>query len=99
MRIYGCHKHDKRKINNKVNSLLKKEKINGLQEIHNYKNFQKKANKIKNKLLNFLIVLPSFVYFMLNINIFHHFYIFLLLALHKFHRLKVCYENFDDDIF
>lgn len=56
LRIYGCHKNDKRKINNKVNFLLKKEKTSGLHEIQTYKNFQKRADKIKNELLNFLIL-------------------------------------------
>ena len=56
LRIYGCHKNNKRKITSKVNLLLKKEKINGLQKIQTYKNFQIKADKIKNDLLNFLII-------------------------------------------
>ena len=56
LRIYGCHKNNKRKITSKVNLLLKKEKIHGMQKIQTYKNFQIKADKIKNDLLNFLII-------------------------------------------
>ena len=56
LRIYGCHKNNKRKITSKVNLLLKKEKKHGMQKIQTYKNFQIKADKIKNDLLNFLII-------------------------------------------
>jgi len=35
--------------------LIDKEKKNGLQDLNTYENFQNKANKIKNDLLNFLI--------------------------------------------
>ena len=55
LRVYGCHKDDSRLTKRKVKLLIDKEKENGLQEMHTYENFQIKANKIKDDLLNFLI--------------------------------------------
>lgn len=55
LRVYGCHKNDSRLTKKNVKLLIDKEKENGLQEIHTYENFQIKANKIKDDLLNFLI--------------------------------------------
>ena len=55
LRIYGCHKNDSRLTKQTVKLLIDKEKKNGLRDLHTYENFQIKANKIKDDLLNFLI--------------------------------------------
>lgn len=55
LRIYGCHIEDSRVTTNAVNRLLNVEKRCGLQTLAIYKNFQMKANKVKDDLLSFLI--------------------------------------------
>jgi len=54
LRVYGCHIEDIRKTQNTVDLLLQKEKKFGLQKIETYKDFQSRADKIKNDLLKFL---------------------------------------------
>jgi hypothetical protein len=55
LRVYGCHDEDLKKTTNKVKKLLKIEISRGMQKLETYLNFQKRVNKIKNNLLNFLI--------------------------------------------
>ena len=55
LRVYVCHRDDSRLTKKIVKLLIDKEKKNGLQDLNTYENFQNKANKIKNDLLNFLI--------------------------------------------
>ena len=55
LRVYGCHKEKSYEITTRVNKQLEKEIEEGLTKIETYTNFQKKANKIKNNLLTFLI--------------------------------------------
>jgi SAM-dependent methyltransferase len=55
LRIYGCHEDDIRKIHPSVIDLLREEANRGLQRIQTYKDFQLRADKIKDDLLTFLI--------------------------------------------
>jgi SAM-dependent methyltransferase len=55
LRIYGCLEGSDIQINNRVDELLNAEIIFGLNKIETYDNFQKKAEIIKNDLLEFLI--------------------------------------------
>jgi hypothetical protein len=55
VRIFGCHKKDPRKISKNVLQLLDEEIEKGIIRIETYKNFQEKAEKIKNDLISFLI--------------------------------------------
>ncbi len=55
LRVYGCHEHSKRQIHFSVDSLLKKEKDNGVEDLTTYSGFQPRADKIKDDLLAFLI--------------------------------------------
>lgn len=55
IRILGCHKNDPRKTSKSVHQLIDEEIKKGITSIETYKNFQKKAEKIKNDLISFLI--------------------------------------------
>ena len=55
LRIYGCHSEDKRPTSEAVKTLLEVEMRYGLQSIAIYKNFQVRAEKVKDNLLSFLI--------------------------------------------
>ena len=55
LRIYGCHLDDARQTNPSVHKLLAEETQFGLQSINFYKDFQHRANRIKDDLLTFLI--------------------------------------------
>jgi len=55
LRIYGCHSEDKRPTSEAVKTLLEVEMRYGLQSIAIYKNFQLRAEKVKDNLLSFLI--------------------------------------------
>jgi hypothetical protein len=55
LRVYGCHMTDKRPSNPIVKEIINNEKKSGLQELSLYKSFQKKADKIKNDFVEFLI--------------------------------------------
>ena len=55
LRVYGCHEKSMRQTTSAVDKLLILEDEFGLQEIQTYKNFQSKAEKIKEDLLLFLI--------------------------------------------
>ena len=55
LRIYGCHQDDSRPISSNVKKILEIEIENGLQELSTYKNFQIRADKIKDDLLLFLL--------------------------------------------
>lgn len=55
LRIYGCHAGDKRPPEITVSDVLAKEKRQGLQNLTTYQTFQKKADKLKDDLLTFLI--------------------------------------------
>lgn len=55
LRVYGCHDDDIRKSSNIVKTILMEEKEEGLASPLPYKNFQSRADKIKNNLLRFLL--------------------------------------------
>jgi hypothetical protein len=55
LRIYGCHEEDGRIVSANVIALLAEEAQRGLQTLATYKNFQARADKVKNDLLTFLI--------------------------------------------
>ena len=55
LRIYGCHEHDARLTEQAVFILIEKESSFGLKDLTTYKSFQKKADKVKNDFLFFLI--------------------------------------------
>jgi SAM-dependent methyltransferase len=55
LRVYGCHVDDVRSVSQAVSDLLAEEKQRGLQTVDVYKNFQVKADKVKDDLLAFLI--------------------------------------------
>jgi len=55
LRIYGCHSDDVRETETSVTNLLQEEADRGLQSLQTYKGFQRRAEKIKDDLLTFLI--------------------------------------------
>lgn len=55
LRVYGCHRDDLRATTQAVRSLLAEEVTRGLQTIDVFSDFQRKANNIKDNLLEFLI--------------------------------------------
>ena len=55
LRIFGCHQNDSRVKTSSVNSMLSEEVSRGLQSLTTYKNFQARADKVKDDLLSFLI--------------------------------------------
>lgn len=55
LRIYGCHKDDARKTQDTVFALIEKETSFGLKSLDVYQGFQKKADKVKNDFLLFLL--------------------------------------------
>jgi SAM-dependent methyltransferase len=55
LRIYGCHVSDSRTTSPVVIAMLEREKAFGLQDLKIYQGFQKKADKVKNDFLAFLI--------------------------------------------
>lgn len=55
LRIFGCHADDTRTSKTAVTTLLAEEAQRGLQTLATYQNFQAKADKVKDDLLNFLI--------------------------------------------
>jgi len=55
LRIYGCHVDDSRETVEIVTDLMMKERQHGLQCLDTYLNFQKRADKVKNNFLEFLI--------------------------------------------
>ena len=59
LRIFGCHADDTRTSTLAVATLLAEEAQRGLQTLTTYQNFQAKADKVKDDLLNFLIAQKS----------------------------------------
>jgi len=55
LRIYGCNSDDVRETQTSVTNLLQEEADRGLQSLQTYRDFQLRADKIKNDLLTFLI--------------------------------------------
>ncbi|MDB9752040.1 class I SAM-dependent methyltransferase [Gammaproteobacteria bacterium] len=55
LRVYGCHDEDQRETIATVFDLLDKEKERGLQSLATYKDFQSKADIVKDELLSFLL--------------------------------------------
>jgi SAM-dependent methyltransferase len=55
LRIYGCHCSDPRPTSKAVKALLQEESRHGLLDLQTYREFQVKAEKIKDDFLNFLI--------------------------------------------
>ena len=55
LRVYGCHENSKRVNTSKVNQILNQELKNGLLDIMIYKEFQARAEKVRNALTSFLI--------------------------------------------
>lgn len=56
LRVYGCHAEDLRQESPAVKDVLIKETDNGLQSLRTYTDFQARADKIKDDLLEFLIL-------------------------------------------
>ena len=54
LRVYGCKNNFLKKIDIKINDILKKEKYHGLQNINTYHKFKIKVQKINNKLTKLL---------------------------------------------
>ena len=55
LRVYGCHHEDDRETESSVMKLIQKENNSKLNEIQTYIDFQSRIDKIKDKLLAFLI--------------------------------------------
>jgi SAM-dependent methyltransferase len=55
LRIYACHKTDKRKQSKQIKNLLKLEKNSGVRNISIMRSFQSKIDKIKNNFIKFLL--------------------------------------------
>tara|TARA_R110000850_G_scaffold221510_1_gene347269 strand:+ start:7652 stop:8722 length:1071 start_codon:yes stop_codon:yes gene_type:complete len=55
LRIFGCHDEDERENHKSVTAILQLELNRGLQQLETYLDFQARANKIKDDLLDFLI--------------------------------------------
>jgi len=55
LRVYGCHEDDPRPILDAVTDILNEEEKRGLQDIAIYRDFQDRANRVKNDLLTFLL--------------------------------------------
>ena len=55
LRIYGCHVEDVREPTPAVSAMVAEERQRGLQTLAIYKDFQTKANRVKDDLLAFLI--------------------------------------------
>lgn len=55
LRIYGCHDTDPRATEPSVSHMLERENAFGLKNLDVYQGFQKKADKVKNDFLAFLI--------------------------------------------
>lgn len=55
LRVYGCHKESLKEASKAVINCLEEEKEFGLEDLKIYKNFQARANKVKNDFLSFLL--------------------------------------------
>ena len=55
LRVYGCHENDDRHCETIVKNLLDQETEFGLLDLKIYKQFQQRANQVKNDFLSFLI--------------------------------------------
>jgi len=55
LRVYGCHADDARVDGAAVVRILAEEIASGLQDLATYQRFQREADKVKNKLLAFLV--------------------------------------------
>ena len=55
LRVFGCHSEDKRSNTSNVVNVLNMEASAGLNDIATYKQFQQRADEVKNSLLEFLI--------------------------------------------
>lgn len=55
LRVYGCHAEDLRKTTDSVATMLVSEEEHGLKSLTTYRDFQIKADRIKDSLLSFLI--------------------------------------------
>lgn len=55
LRVYGCHRDDPREASEEYEEILNNERRRGLQDIGVYLEFQKKAEKIKDDLLLYLL--------------------------------------------
>ena len=55
LRVYGCHPDDPRATSEAVERLLTEEIANGLQSLDTYREFQSRADRVKDTLLTFLL--------------------------------------------
>jgi SAM-dependent methyltransferase len=55
LRVFGCHAHDNREENPAVSAVLAAEEARGLRTLQTYRDFQARADRIKDNLLVFLI--------------------------------------------
>lgn len=56
LRIYGCHENNLRPISDSVQEIIREEKSKGLNNLSSYQAFQDITEKIKNDLLQYLIM-------------------------------------------
>ena len=54
LRIYGCHLDDDKEIDNSYKNLINEELISGIDKMDFYKDFNKRAQEIKNEFISFL---------------------------------------------
>ncbi|MBU0750993.1 MAG: class I SAM-dependent methyltransferase [Gammaproteobacteria bacterium] len=55
LRVFSCHHNDPRPDGNAVSELVRAEQVAGLHELATYRQFQRRAEKIKDDLLAFLV--------------------------------------------
>ncbi|MCD4728031.1 MAG: class I SAM-dependent methyltransferase [Pirellulales bacterium] len=55
LRVYGCHREDPRGEAETVARVLEEEELQGLRTLDTYRNFQRRADRVKDGLLTFLL--------------------------------------------
>jgi SAM-dependent methyltransferase len=55
LRIFGCHQEDRRGDTQAVSEILREEVVRGMREIFTYTAFQRRADRVKDDLVEFLI--------------------------------------------
>jgi SAM-dependent methyltransferase len=56
LRVYGCHGEDPRRTSDSVTAVLKDEVSHGLRDLATYLQFQRRAERLKDELLDFLLM-------------------------------------------
>jgi SAM-dependent methyltransferase len=55
LRVYGCHANDPRPESPRVTEVIENERSAGMRSLHVYRDFQSRADRVKNDFLGFLI--------------------------------------------